>query len=198
MNTEQLDFLIENSWVEIENYFPEAQVASLLDYAKILDEESKFKIATIKNQLFQEKNTQVRRDSIYWIDDWDFHLALKDYKTKIDYLTLYFRENLRLSIKSFEGHLAFYNIGDFYKKHIDQHLTTRHRQISFVTYLNESIGGELVIYDQADKNKITKIIHPKSGKVVIFLSPIIFHEVLPAKSERFSLTGWFRDDLPLL
>jgi len=33
---------------------------------------------------------------------------------------------------------------------------------------------------------------PEGGKLVVFLSESMEHEVLPASRERFSLTGWLR------
>jgi len=198
MNPTDIDHLIKFGWVEIKNYFPKELVSSLYDYAYSLNEQDRFRQARIKNQLFKEKNLNIRRDSIFWVDNWAISPALADYRAEIDRLQSLLKNELRISIKSFEGHLAYYSQGDFYKKHIDQHLTTRHRQISFVSYLNKSQGGELVIYNRDNKLLVEKIVYPEPGTLVLFLSPIIFHEVKETISERFSLTGWFRDDLPLV
>jgi len=35
-------------------------------------------------------------------------------------------------------------------------------------------------------------VHPTGGTLVLFLSERFAHEVLPAKRERLSLTGWFK------
>lgn len=198
MSPIEIDHLIKFGWVEIKNYFPKALVNSLYDYAFTLSEKDKFRQASIKNQFFKEKNLNIRRDSIFWIDNWHKTAALSDYKVEIDRIQELLREELRVSIKSFEGHLAYYSEGDYYKKHIDQHLSTKHRQVSFVTYLNQSEGGELIIYNRNNKKLIDQVIRPEPGKLVVFLSPLIFHEVKKTLSERFSLTGWYRDDLPLV
>ena len=54
-------------------------------------------------------------------------------------------------------------------------------------YVPES-GGELVIYKEQDEIKI----YPMKGRVVVFESQILEHEVLPVKRERLSITGWLK------
>ena len=53
-------------------------------------------------------------------------------------------------------------------------------------------GGELVLY--LDKNGIEneEIIYPLPGRVVIFESQCIEHEVKPVRTERLSITGWLK------
>jgi len=55
----------------------------------------------------------------------------------------------------------------------------------------------LVIYENQlsepsiSENTIASIT-PSLGTIVVFLSEEFPHEVLPAKSDRYSITGWFR------
>ena len=67
-----------------------------------------------------------------------------------------------------------------------------------ILYLNQNWlaehGGELRLYLNHDDNlKSTAFIDvlPVTGRLVIFLSDIFYHEVLPATRDRMSLTGWF-------
>ena len=67
-----------------------------------------------------------------------------------------------------------------------------------VCYLNDdswvaSNGGELTIYlPEGDGERALDII-PKPGRVVIFESQILEHEVKPVlASERLSITGWLK------
>ncbi|MCB0627245.1 MAG: 2OG-Fe(II) oxygenase, partial [Saprospiraceae bacterium] len=39
---------------------------------------------------------------------------------------------------------------------------------------------------------------PVGGRLVLFRSELLEHEVLPARRERYSLTGWLRNDDPVL
>ena len=49
-------------------------------------------------------------------------------------------------------------------------------------------GGELVIYKPEEDIKI----YPLKGRVVIFESQILEHEVKPVHRKRFSITGWLK------
>jgi SM-20-related protein len=96
---------------------------------------------------------------------------------------------------SFESHFAHYAPGDYYKRHYDAFKGEANRILSIVTYLNpgwmQSDGGELVIYrDDQDREGIRVV--PLHGTIVVFLSALFPHEVLPAERDRYSVAGWFR------
>ena len=67
------------------------------------------------------------------------------------------------------------------------------RVVTIIAYLNtnweKDDGGELQIYLE---NGQTISVLPNAGTLVCFMSADFEHEVLPAKRERASLTGWFR------
>lgn len=82
----------------------------------------------------------------------------------------------------------------FNKKHIDTFQNDYRRTISIVCYLNQDwqdcFGGQLKLYlkDQ------TLEIFPTDGKIVLFDSKSIEHEVLLVLTEnkRLSITGWLK------
>ena len=100
-----------------------------------------------------------------------------------------------LSLKDFEVHMTVYPIGSFYKRHLDQFKKDDHRKLSVILYLNndwqDSHGGQLRMYFPGQ----TKDFLPLAGRLVIFRSDEIEHEVLPATRERLSITGWVLDRL---
>ena len=107
---------------------------------------------------------------------------------------------LFMGVCDYECHFAHYNIGAFYKKHVDAFSANKktgqsNRVISTVLYLNETWqqenGGELVIYGEDGEQVVEKIL-PEFGKFIIFLSEKFPHEVLPATRARKSIAGWFR------
>ena len=92
-----------------------------------------------------------------------------------------------------------YPVGTFYKRHIDTFQNDDRRKLSFVCYLNEDgwlpeNGGELTLYlNNSDASEtFEKSIYPLPGRVVIFESQIIEHEVKPVNKERLSITGWLK------
>ena len=67
------------------------------------------------------------------------------------------------------------------------------RAISAALYLNDQWlpedGGQLRIYLGGGRSED---VLPQGGRLVAFLSDRFEHEVLPARRERMSFTGWFR------
>jgi len=57
--------------------------------------------------------------------------------------------------------------------------------------------GDASSHAAASDPAVQAKILPESGRLALFLSDRIPHEVLPARRVRWSLTGWFRDDAPL-
>jgi SM-20-related protein len=96
-----------------------------------------------------------------------------------------------------EFHFAVYPQGRFYKRHLDTFQKNQRRKLSMILYLNKdwSIknGGELVIYTQTNNQENTIPILPKFGRLVIFESQVLEHEVKPVlKGKRLSITGWLK------
>ncbi len=96
-----------------------------------------------------------------------------------------------------EFHYAIYPKGRFYRRHLDTFENDQRRKLSMVLYLNkdwtEENGGELVIYTQENNQEKPVSILPKFGRLVIFESSVLEHEVKPVlKGERLSITGWLK------
>lgn len=186
------DELISKAWIEIPGFLSPSYSSALLERASSLDELGGLRPAGIGDSA--EVVSSIRRDEIRWVEDWSAK-GMPETREMLLSMGRELRMELRAPLKSFEAHFSRYGEGAFYKKHIDQHLGQKRRLVTFVLYLNSSQGGELAIYDPKDRNKLQALVRPEAGKLVLFLSGEIFHEVRPSRSERFGLTGWFRDDL---
>ena len=92
-------------------------------------------------------------------------------------------------------HLYTLGCNDFYKMHRDSFRGRANRMVTTVLYLNPqwqaSWGGQLVIYNEEASEKLATIT-PEMGKLVVFMSEQIPHEVLPTLEPRGSIAGWFR------
>jgi len=141
-------------------------------------------------------NASIRNDEIKWLDVRTMTAAQSYYYQSMENLRLLLNRQLFLGLVDFETHLALYEEGSFYKKHLDQFQDTSLREITVILYLNntwtEEDGGELLIYQEMDDDKVFKKIIPLGGKLVVFLSSEFPHEVLSANRQRISITGWFR------
>ena len=152
-----------------------------------------FKKAAVGNRLNQTIVNSIRGDFILWIDEANTNVIETCFFNKIDSMVGYLNKTCFLGIAHKEFHYAIYPEGTFYKKHIDSFQNDDRRKLSFVFYLNEANwlpenGGELVLYL---KNK-EQHIYPLPGRVVVFESHVIEHEVKPVFTERLSITGWLK------
>lgn len=141
---------------------------------------------------------EIRGDEVLWLDPTRFTEAQHAYWTRMEALRISLNQELFLGLFDLEAHLACYPPGAFYKAHLDCHRGSSERAVSAIVYLNRGWtpddGGILRLYtDRASGKEGPYLdIAPEFGKLVLFLSADFWHEVLPAKRERFSLTGWFR------
>lgn len=142
---------------------------------------------------------EVRRDQVLWIDPNQARGALGHYLARIEALRQAVNRRLYLGLFEFEGHFARYEPGDYYRRHLDQFEGVQYRQVSCVLYLNPDWGpgdgGELRLY-LGDGTPVDVI--PRLGTLVVFLSGVFEHEVLPTARARLSLTGWLRQRLAAL
>lgn len=186
-----LNDLFERGYAYREGFFSQEFCQNLLKNRHTLD----FKPATIGKGEGKQQNHSIRTDEIYWIDQ-NSPEEFQEYLTAMEaYRTLLNREFF-LGINSFEGHLASYKPGSFYKKHLDQHRGSNERVITTILYLNQApqteMGGEIVIYKKSNPREIEIELAPKTGMFLTFLSDQLYHEVKLSHFERYSLTGWLR------
>ncbi len=138
----------------------------------------------------------IRGDETCWIAaDSDHELAWLF--ERLDQLKVAMNETLLLGLWDLECHFARYPEGAGYERHIDRFASNDRRVLSMVIYLNAhwqpSDGGALRVHPSAENGlNSPKDIAPQGGRLVLFLSDSIAHEVMPAHRERRSLTGWFR------
>lgn len=150
------------------------------------------------NDLMRDRS--VRRDKIAWLQGMTTpQAALFEF---LDALREGLNRRLFLGLKRFETHYATYQPGDFYKKHLDSFQGRASRVVSLVLYLNENWqaadGGALQVFNQENDNEVCGLVLPELGRMALFLSEDIPHEVLPANRTRYSLACWFRqDEVPL-
>ena len=193
-----------------------AQGYTIIDQAIPLDLVTQLRQEALnlqKNGLMQRAKTgqapksnltnELRGDFTYWLEDAEDRLsATSAYLEHMQAIKVSINQSLYLGLFDYETHYAIYPAGTGYSKHLDQFQqgkagnTNGQRKISTALYLNEhwqtQDGGQLRLYldDNLENSHID--IEPLTGRLVIFLSDRFWHEVLPAKRDRVSLTGWFR------
>lgn len=190
--------LYDKGWCVLDNYIPEEFRKELLKEQKELLMHGQFRLAGIgKGESFAIQ-PEIRSDKVLWMDESLLTPLQEVYWDKMEKLRTAINQRCYLGLKSFEAHFAMYPQGSFYLRHLDQFQSVSYRIVSVVLYLNdtwdESDGGELrMYYTRPDGIEDFLDFFPVGGRVVVFLSGEVPHEVLPTNKERISITGWMKD-----
>ncbi len=188
-----LEDLESQGWSVQNNFFSTELTQSLKQTLSTIRQQGLLKQAGIgRNNNFHIEQS-IRSDEISWFDESNLTESQKIFLEHAEELKQEINKRFYMGLNEFEVHFALYSENSFYKRHLDQHKNQDTRVITFICYLNENWhkedGGELKLY--LNNGEIITVL-PDAGTVVCFLSAEFEHEVLPAKRERASLTGWFR------
>lgn len=192
-----IEDLLAQQYSIVEDFFTAEDVSILRQSLVEKHEEDAFKKAAIGNRVNEIIVKSIRGDVILWMDELQANEAEMLFFNRINNLVNYLNKTCFLGILHKEFHYALYPEGTYYKRHLDTFQNDDRRKLSFVCYLNEEgwlpeNGGELVLYLDENGKETEKVIYPFPGRVVIFESQIIEHEVKPVNKERMSITGWLK------
>ncbi len=192
-----IDDLLDQQYSIIENFFDLFEVQQLRDSLLNKYEEDNFKKAAIGNRTNELIAKSIRGDFILWLNEAEAGAAETTFFNRINDFVEYLNKTCYMGILHKEFHYALYPEGTFYKRHLDTFQNDDRRKLSMVCYLNEQdwkpeYGGELVIYKNENGVEKEEVIYPFPGRVVIFESQVLEHEVKPVKTERLSITGWLK------
>jgi SM-20-related protein len=175
-----------------DRFIPDAEVRALRECAQTRDLRGEFAAARIGGLGAQQRRENIRGDFTCW---------LREPLLPMEQVLLRRMEELRLQLNraaflglfELELHYARYPPGSAYARHVDQPLGNSQRRVSLVLYLNpewqRTDGGVLRIHDAQDG---FVDVEPLGGRLVCFLTSGREHEVLEARSDRLSISGWFR------
>lgn len=140
--------------------------------------------------------SDIRGDRILWLDEAALIPVQRTYFERMAALRQAINRETFLGLFELESHFAVYPPDAFYRKHLDRFRDDGARTVSCILYLNEDWrpedGGQLRLYLDAGGKGEHVDVEPTEGTLVVFLSDRFWHEVLPARRERLSVTGWFR------
>ena len=194
--------LSEHGWMSVDarSWLGTNLLAALKQEVQILDRTDAMKKAGIGRGNDLVRDRSVRRDKIAWLQGVSApQAALFEF---FEGIRQGLNQRLFLGLKRFETHYATYHSGDFYKQHLDSFKGRASRVVSLVLYLNEdwqaAHGGALQVFNRDNGHEVCGTVLPEAGRMALFMSEEIPHEVLPANRTRYSLACWFRqDEVPL-
>jgi SM-20-related protein len=178
-------------WVRDRFIAPE-QIHSLLECVQAREARGDFAPARIGGRGSAQRREEIRGDFTCWLRA-PLYPAERSLLEQLEALRLELNREATLGLFELELHYARYPPGAGYARHVDQPLGNTLRKVSLALYLNVEWqppdGGVLRIHET---ERGTLDIEPVGGRLVCFLTPGREHEVLPARRERLSISGWFR------
>jgi len=187
------DNLANEGYAIVDNFLSDKETEQLIQLDEFQHGLLHMRKAGIGQQTDFRINESIRGDYIRWIDKSVAVPQVKVYIDRINDMMRYINRTLFLSLKDIELHMTVYPAGAYYKRHLDQFKPGDHRKLSAICYLNkdwtDDLGGQLRMYLKRGIHDVL----PLAGRVVVFRSDSIEHEVLPSKKERLSITGWMLD-----
>jgi len=193
--------LAEVGYCVIPHALPPDLLQQLMREARTAWDEEAYRVARVGIGANLHMALDIRSDRILWFDDNNLTPGQRAYAEWLEQMRLAVNEATFLGLFEWEGHFACYPPGGAYSRHLDVFAQARERQVSTVLYLNEEWqpgnGGELRIWTEPagpnwQLDSPTIDVEPRAGTLVMFLSEHYYHEVLPSRVDRFSVTGWFR------
>ena len=188
--------LAEAGWCVTPNFISPLLVGQLREEAERIRDAGGFRPAGVGRGAGLQVRREVRTDRVSWLDPFGAGAVQRQYLQALEELRGAINRELLLGLFDFEGHLAIYPPGSYYRKHLDQFRDIGSRVVTCVLYLNQdwapADGGQLLIYTDPNDPAHHEEIFPLGGQLVTFFSARFLHEVLPTRRPRVSLTGWFR------
>lgn len=179
----------ERGFVVLEDAVPVALTARARLEVQALAAQGALARAGVRRGGDRSLDDSIRSDFTGWVDE-QTGGALGEVRGVFEALREQLNREAFLGLRRFELQVGWYPPGAHYAKHRDAFPGDDNRRVTAIVYLNEgwvpAHGGLLRLHlDPAID------VEPSAGRMVVFLSERIEHEVLTASAERAALTAWF-------
>lgn len=193
-----IDDLLNQKYSISDFFFSDEETAQLRESIIQQDNKEDFHQAAIGNAQNEQIVKSIRGDKILWIDESQKTEREEIFFSKINHFIDYLNRTCYMGIEESEFHYAIYPKGTYYQRHIDAFKNDDRRTLSMVFYLNDEdwkdeFGGQLTLYLPTEDNGEQELnILPLAGRLAIFDSKTIPHEVKEVNRPRYSITGWLK------
>lgn len=139
-----------------------------------------------------QHNESIRQDLITWVDDTNAE-AFRPVTALFEEVRNAANQYCWMGVRRFDTQIALYNgDGAHYDRHRDAFHGKSSRVLTAIYYPNvgwqPEHGGCLRVFFPDEK---VEDVDPIADRLVIFLSEVLDHQVLPVFSARAALTAWF-------
>lgn len=194
------DALVAQGYVVIPHFVSHQVVSRMSNEACQLRDAGAMRRAGVGQGADLSVQDALRGDFIHWLNSEISNVSYRHYLDQLETLRQSVNRSLALGLFEFEGHYAIYPPGAYYRRHLDRFQQDSRRTLTTILYLNPAWdtqdGGQLRLYLNDHDPESYLDIAPIGGTLVTFLSSRFWHEVLPARRDRMSLTGWFKTRAP--
>ncbi|RLZ11526.1 2OG-Fe(II) oxygenase [Faecalibacter macacae] len=193
-----IDDILEQKYSISDNFFSSEETTQLRNHVINQNTNEGFHQAAIGNSQNEKILKSIRGDKIKWIDEANKNEVEEIFFTKVNDFISYLNRTCYMGIEESEFHYAAYTKGTFYQRHVDAFKNDDRRTLSMVFYLNDEdwkdeFGGQLALHLLNDDGSEKELnILPFAGRMAIFDSKTIPHEVKTVKKTRYSITGWLK------
>lgn len=187
-----IEDLAARGWSLQTHFVAEDLTRALADECRRREAEGRLTPAGVGRAAALAVREGIRGDRIQWLEAGQAE-ACDRYLALMNALRQALNRQFFLGLEEFECHFAFYPPGAFYQTHLDRFRDDDSRTVTAVLYLNPDWQPEdggcmrLHLPDEPPRD-----VPPCAGSLVVFMSGEVPHEVLPTRTDRLSLTGWFR------
>ncbi|MFP4598007.1 MAG: 2OG-Fe(II) oxygenase [Persicimonas sp.] len=184
----------ESALLVRDDFIDEALVAGVRAEIDALAAREILRPAGVSRGVNYRREEQVRGDLIGWLDPDDASPNLLELHTRFEQLRDELNRTAYLGLDYFEVQIAQYpGAGSGYERHVDAFPGSVNRRVTAICYLNEGWtpdhGGMLRAWT-ADGQ--VREVEPVAGRLVVFVSDQVPHEVLPTYAPRCAVTAWYR------
>lgn len=193
-----IDDLLNQKYSISDFFFSNEETKQLRESIVQQDNKQDFHQAAIGNAQNEQIVKSIRGDKILWIDENQKTETEEIFFSKINHFIDYLNRTCYMGIEESEFHYAVYPEGTFYQRHVDAFKNDDRRTLSMVFYLNDEdwkdeFGGQLTLFLPTENNEEKELnILPLAGRLAIFDSKTIPHEVKKVNRPRYSITGWLK------
>jgi SM-20-related protein len=168
-----------------------AEMQALIACARARQARGEFVAARVGGKHLAQRRADIRGDFTCWLRE-PLESAERTLLQQLERLRLDLNQDAYLGLFDLELHYANYPPGSSYSRHVDQPQAARQRIVSMVLYLNlnwQKLDGGALRIHRPEQQFLD--VEPLGGRLVCFLSAGCEHEVLAARRERLSISGWF-------
>lgn len=190
LTAEEVRRLAAGDWVQRDDWMDAAGVAAIREaLAPSLED-----LRPAGTGASRVQNREIRGDRIRWLEATGSAAMVH---TAFAALGRRLSRDLWLGIAGFELQLAAYEADARYARHKDASRHRSDRVLTAILYLNPDWqpcdGGELRLHCH---DGTTHDLAPLAGRLILFRSDELEHEVRPAQRRRLAVTAWYRSGAP--